>query len=412
MIELLTLLSGFLLGPIPIELHAAPRVASIEILLDGEVADRLERAPWTTDIDLGPDLAPHLLELVAYDDTGKTLESRRHWINYRAPASHDRRTPIAVHLERDSAGRLAELPTPDLTGWLEVDGKHPHTELRDSSEMEIVVVQDPKAQGFFDRLAEHAVLTDYTIYTGLQRDQIPVFLEQIHDIRGYAEPFLAGSPEPFAGALRPPSPEQQRQMEASFRTRQAWPEGAQIWHLSPEAAPVSRISRSTSVFNISRPLVTTNGGWLWQSEQIPPMVRFSLRLADAAAVAGLEASASGKRRAVLVITAGTPDESALEPAQVEAFLRRLGVPLFVWCFEGSGERWSRARQIEHRGPSFERLVTAVGPDGDTHDPLRPAFDALRDTLDRQRILLVEGAVIPGRIKLTPQARGLQLENTP
>ena len=142
------------------------------------------------------------------------------------------------------------------------------------------------------------------------------------------------------------------------------------------------------------------------------MVDFSLRFADAVAVAGLEAFASGMRRAVLLVTAGSRDESALTPEMVERYLDDLGVPLFVWDFGKPSVGWSQARFLEHEGPSYERLVAAVGPDGDSLDPLRPVFTELRNHLESQRILWVDGAVLPGDVRRTDEASSFRLEGRP
>ncbi len=415
MIELLTLLNGFLLGPVPIEWQVDPVVDRVEIRLDDEEIAVLHEPPWQTRIDLGPDLRPHLLELIARDTEGEALETHSHWINLRRPEADELRTPIAIRLGRDETGRLLEPTTDDLTGRIEVGGRFPKAWLgtsRSDAEMEIVIVQDPAATAFFHELAEHAVLTEYVVHTEIERDKIAKILEAIWDLRKHARAFLDGSPDPFAEAKRPPTPEQQEQMAASFRTRQAWPAGARIRYLEPEAAPVSRIARSTSVFNVSQTFETTTAGWLWQSQQIPPMVDFSVRLTDAVAVAGLEAFASGKRRAVLLITAGSRDESSLTPAAVEGYLHHLGVPLFVWDFGQPSVGWSQARFLEHEGPSYERLVAAVGPNGDSLDPLRPVFAELRTHLESQRILWIEGAVLPREIHRTEETDAFRLEGRP
>jgi hypothetical protein len=78
---------------------------------------------------------------------------------------------------------------------------------------------------------------------------------------------------------------------------------------------------------------------------------------------------------------------------VKRYLGLLRVPLFVWSLEDSAPE---------RSPWGE--VVAVG----TRSGLRAAYARLRDSLDAQRILWVEGRYLPQEIALDPGAAGIEL----
>ena len=116
--------------------------------------------------------------------------------------------------------------------------------------------------------------------------------------------------------------------------------------------------------------------------------------ADAVAVAGLNAFESFGRRAVLLVLGKTTeDASTYRPAAVKRYLDLLRVPLIVW---------SLSDDAPPRSPWGD--VSAVG----TRSGLRAAYARLRETLDTQRVLWVEGRYLPQEIELTDAASGIEL----
>ncbi len=116
--------------------------------------------------------------------------------------------------------------------------------------------------------------------------------------------------------------------------------------------------------------------------------------ADAVAVAGLNAFESFGRRAVLLVLGrSAEDASTYKPAVVRRYLGLMRVPLFVWTLEDTPPE---------RSPWGE--VSAVG----TRGGLRAAYGRLRDALDEQRILWVEGRHLPQEIALEPGMAGIEL----
>lgn len=81
MIEIVSLFLGLVVGELPLQMNVGGPVATVEIQLDGRAVDRLEAPPWNTTIDLGSELAPHELVVVAFDHRGQELGRDRSWIN-------------------------------------------------------------------------------------------------------------------------------------------------------------------------------------------------------------------------------------------------------------------------------------------------------------------------------------------
>lgn len=82
MIEFATLLIGLVVGPRQVEMAVQGPVAAIEIVLDGQLASRLENDPWVVEIDFGNRLVPHRLTATTFDTGGKILGSTYQIVNY------------------------------------------------------------------------------------------------------------------------------------------------------------------------------------------------------------------------------------------------------------------------------------------------------------------------------------------
>jgi hypothetical protein len=162
----------------------------------------------------------------------------------------------------------------------------------------------------------------------------------------------------------------------------------------PHAAPVDDRHLALQLFPASPPLASDDGGLIWaltQDIRLPGTTPES-RVADAVAIAGMQAAASNRRRAVVLILAqAQADASRYRPAQVRDLLGALDVPLVVWQFgETVHEGWEGARI-------------------DDHTDLRRAVKELERDLDRQRILWLAGRHEPDTLRLTEAARQAGLE---
>jgi len=120
------------------------------------------------------------------------------------------------------------------------------------------------------------------------------------------------------------------------------------------------------------------------------------RIADAVAVAGLQAAAENRRRAVLLVLSGDEkDASTYDAARVRRYLAALRVPLVVWTLE----KPASGSPVEAWGPSQDISLAQT---------VYKAAAELRDLLDSQRIVMVDGRLLPQSIALSLQAAGLEL----
>lgn len=78
MIEFVTLfLGGLVTDTRTVEFMAGDPVAIVEVLLGGELEERLEAPPWKLELDFGYELSPHLIEAVALDASERELERQQ-----------------------------------------------------------------------------------------------------------------------------------------------------------------------------------------------------------------------------------------------------------------------------------------------------------------------------------------------
>ena len=159
--------------------------------------------------------------------------------------------------------------------------------------------------------------------------------------------------------------------------------------LEPYATRVDRGQLSFETFIVS-PNLAHDGGVPWALMQ-----RFAItkgydspRVVDAVAIAGLQATIGNRRRAVVLIDTGYDrDFSTLEPEAAIGYLRRLGVPFYVWRL-GSAP-----------GPREWPEATVIDDYGD----LRRAVRDLREEMARQRVIWLDGDWDPGAARLSEGA---------
>lgn len=116
-------------------------------------------------------------------------------------------------------------------------------------------------------------------------------------------------------------------------------------------------------------------------------------LADAVASTGAFVAASNRPRAVVLLLAGSPnDASAIPPAGARGYLEDMHVPLLVWSLLKDGEvgKWGTAEDVS------------------SHNLMFRAAQRLSERLSAQRIVWLEGAHLPQRIRLAEGVRGVHL----
>ncbi len=433
-VAFLTLFLGLVSGPQIIDLTTTSDVATVDLVLDEGPPVRLVGPPWTTRVDFGPDLQPHELLAVARNADGIELGRARQLINAARPPAE-----VRVLVERDANGRArsarwigsavsgakpeiemtfdgrglgvdtdgrATLPpfdvaTPHVLSALvsfgpTVSARHDLVlggEINDQTRVELTAVafELPVAlgKGRALDLTEVEVLLDGQPIRATAIDRGPA---QVYVVRPseLAEPALrrlgAHGRPPSKSALGLSSggfdggDRSARRFAAGLerddRVRMIWPQ--------PTTAPGAALP--TRLFHGSREFRGDGGGFFWLLANVQgprDSADAAPRFADAVAVAGLQALASGRRRAVVLLLDSTAaDPSFYGPAAVRRFLATLKVPLLVWSTLEQpplGAVWPGATPID----SPRALERAVGE--------------LREVLDRQRIVWVPGTLSPRRV---------------
>jgi hypothetical protein len=172
--------------------------------------------------------------------------------------------------------------------------------------------------------------------------------------------------------------------------------------LSLAGSPYRQSKIPAELFGLSRELTPKEGGVFWYLTKftyLNPPKASERRIADAVAVAGLQAAAENDRRAVvLVLGRHETDASRYDPAVVRHYLEAVRVPLFVWSLYGTDnsaarawtEAWGRVEDIS----SLPKLEAAV--------------NRLKAELASQKIVWLDGRHLPQSIALGPEAKGVEI----
>ena len=120
-------------------------------------------------------------------------------------------------------------------------------------------------------------------------------------------------------------------------------------------------------------------------------------MAPAVALAGLSASGSSRRRAVILLGENLSAEDPETVADTVSYLEALRVPLYVWTFgeQPDAGHWPAAL---HLGELSERVKA--------RNRMRDAFGRLARDLGRQRVVWVEGRYLPQKITLASGTDGV------
>lgn len=438
MIEFLTLFLGIVAGPQQVSLLADPQVTAIELRLDGESLTRIEKPPWQVKIDLGTELLPHVLEAVAFGSEGEEVARTTQLLNVPRPAAE-----ITLVLDRGADGELAA-----RLAWESSTGAAPTEKIAFLDEKEVPILEgdridlsgsDPRqlhvlqvelwfsdltsarghlafGGGYLDEM--NAELTAVPVLTAKgspdASEMSQWFVSESEPLRvvavekGLASLMIVRGPgvsrqiASLKGARQTPrrsgsdgiGPIQARaEASSSDLQRNALP----LDHDIRVRLVVPRALRSTGqqvefdLFSVSPEIRSRQGGLLWiltREVQVGGPAS-KIRLQDAVTLAGLQAAGSDHRRAVLLILADPwEDHSRFEVAAVRGFLESLNVPLFVWTV-GDGEsadvEWGSSEVIS------------------TYSDLKRAWRALEKSMNRQRVVWLEGFYLPNAVEIAPEA---------
>ena len=442
MIAFASLFLGLIVGVVPVTVLVESPVAAVRLELDGRPAGAITRAPWTLPVDFGPELTPHQLVARAFDSEGREVATARQMINLPRPPAE-----VEVVLERDATGNpiaaqysgsslvalrparatvtFDQKPLPTREGGrVELplyDAKTPHVL---SIELEFSAAVRSRADVVLGGGTATVAKSELTAVP--VRAKTAAGVPQVSDLSGVL--VHGGQPLPvvaveegsaLACVVRGPTVEFALATLGTGGRTTLTPQldGRRLPQFDRDASrsamalgkdvrlrfiwPILRAAgaaQGAQLFDHSRDFLGDSAGvhWLLTRVEHPGPYPPEERLADAAAVAGLEATSSGSRRAVILILGDeASDGSRHTPAAVRRYLEMIRVPLFVWSLKSPAaqplaRQWGEVEDIS----SVSRLQQAV--------------ERLKRELSAQRIVWVEGRYLPQDITVSDKASGLEL----
>lgn len=438
MIAFVTLLLGLITGVYPIEVTVSGPVAAVEFTLDGAPAGRVEEAPWVARVDLGRDLRPRELVARALDAEGREIARASQWLNLPRPPAE---VSIVLEPGEDGAPKAAVLT------WHNVSGVKPASVQLTLDDEPLVVDANGRAElPSRDLKALHVLTAELWFPPGLTARKDVVYggeygSEISTELTAVPVSVSAGAtlPEPggldgwFAASGHPVSvaavedgpgkvvlvrvpsgtevqdkliPRGQRTgMATILRRRMLLGKEDRVRFLSLSSSPFRNSRVPAELFNMASELTFDDGGMYWflTNTRLIESKTPERRIADAVAVAGLQATAENHRRAVVLVLGSdqVQDVSNYDPATVRAYLESIHVPLFVWSLYGprstAAKPWGTAGDIEDVS-NLAKLESAVAK--------------LKTALDAQKIVWIEGRHLPQAVTLSPAARGVELPGKP
>ena len=429
-IAFLTLFLGLISGKQEVAVAVHGPVSAVELLLDGTAVARLGGPPWSTRVDLGPDLEPHELVARALDAEGQEIGRTQQLLNLPRPPAE-----VSILLEGGSKGRPAgarltwnnpSFAKPAAVSLLldgnplPLDGQaHAVLPAVDPGVTHVLSAEVRFSPSLVARRAVgFGVGWGDEISTALTA--VPVRLRpgsKMPDAGGLQGWILAaGKAVPVAAIDRGPAQllvvrdEKVRRplqlygqlrgdlggdrMDPRVRLEMILKQNGEIKLIWPYAHAVAGAGVTADRFNSTESFTATDGGLLWLLGLLVPQSREAdQHLSDALAVAGLEALGGHGPRAVLLVVGDNPqDLSVYSPGRVAHYLESIHVPFIVWSQRGTktpaSTAWGRAEDVS----SKPKLVGA--------------FSRLEDNLDTQRIVWIEGSHLPGAISLSPAAEAV------
>jgi len=498
MITFLTLLLGLVVGPQPLEMAAPEGTAWVEMRLDGQPVMLVEGPPFKATVDFGDVLAPRRLEAIAFGDDDTELARAEQFVNLTpTPArvslvleGDDDGRPVTARVLWAAGGEAPEAVAVQLDGEPLAVGADGRAAL--PPRLDLDRPHHLHAEVSFAGTA----LTAGAVFGGVYGSEAAAKLTAVPlDAPGrrVRRPGQVGDWLRAGGApARVAAVEHGEADLVLVVDRSAWPElhalGPELLlraklavepapNLAPGDASSSDFSRNAAVglrfddlregdrlyfvlaerqagevagsgsggeagdrrpadlFRRTSASGLGNGALPYQlaGARLPDRGG-PQALADALAVAGRWAAASGRPRAVVLVVgpgAGADDASRIPYAEVRGYLERLRVPLHVWYVADPARPVSPAELRRHGlrwdGPAGEAVEGASPEDGanrgerrrhvetwwgpfdsvvESLDGLVDAGSRLRGSLDRQRVVWVEGAWLPSEIELVEAPRGV------
>lgn len=439
MIAFATMFLGLVLGIQPVTLVVSEDVATVELLLNGRKMATVEAPQWTAECDFGGELVPSTLEAVAYDADGKEVARARQRINLPGPLAQAkvvveggeagtgavarvafdsvmRSRPIRATVSLDGAPlevsnpELFELPPfdPEQIHLLHVELEFPDNVTTTveatfggaftgqvSTPQTAVPVVIGRGRPPSPKELSGSFLKNGAPLRVLAIDEGPAEVVIVRDLSSQIDL------DRLAGDFRDQIRERWRRNSQSLSTVSLrfvarLKKDQLVWLLEPFARAPRNGGYQLTAFPFSPHLTNRDGGLPFLLTTIRPPVEpmVSQRLADAVAVAGRGVAQRDRRRAVVLILGGEPeDSSALSPEVARRYLETLRVPLVVWSTtrpsDEARELWGEVRDVSN-ATQLERGIKS-----------------LTQLLDRQSIVWLEGFHLPQQISLSADGHRLE-----
>jgi hypothetical protein len=431
MIAFVTLLLGLISGVYPIEVKVGGPVAAVELSLDGATAGRIEAPPWIRRVDLGSDLRPHELVARALDSAGHELSRVTQWINLPRPPAE-----VEVVLENDGKGA----PKAAQLTWQSVNGVGP-TSISLTLDGEPLKVDKTGKAALPARDLEslHVLSADLWFPPGItaRRDvayggqygsevstELTAVPVRVHPGAPLPPPAalggwftLGGQPLTAAAVENGPAkvilvrvptgkevldkllPASRRNTAPSMQFLMKLDGEDRVRFLSLGSSPYRDSKVPAELFDMSRELTAKEGGMFWVLTNTRLLKEAGgERIADAVAVAGLQAAAENDRRAVVLVLGGeAQDVSRYAVSTVRRYLESIRVPLFVWSLYGPDPPGAAAWTSPEKADDISTLPK-----------LERAVSRLKAELADQRIVWLDGRHLPQAIALGAEAKGVEL----
>ena len=441
MIAFATLFLGLVTGVVPLNFLVEGPVAEVRLQMDGKDMGTVQGPPWTLTVDFGRELMPRELVARALDGEGNEIATARQMVNLPKPPAE-----VDVVLERDKKGNpvaatyagsslVASKPakvavtfdgkplSPSEDRRVELPPYEPTEPHVLSVELEFSPAIRSRADVVFGGGSTSMATSELTAVPVRTR-QASALLKASNLSGAFSR---SGSPLPVAAVEEGPAlvcvvrapavalalstlgtggkktvPQSPGKGLPGYdrdasRGEMTLGKGDRLRFLWPVTS-VKNAAPGAQLFDQSRDFDVGESGvhWLLTRVEHPGPLSGSLRLADAAAVAGLEAAASSSRRAVVLVLGDEGrDGSRYTAAAVREYLAAIRVPLFVWSL---------------RGLSTQPLAGDWGAVEDVSSTknLSRAVERLKTELSRQHIVWVEGRHLPQQIELSGKAEGVEI----
>jgi hypothetical protein len=417
-IAFITLFLGLINGPQTVAVDPGAGVAAVEIVLDGQRVARIERAPWNATVDFGPALLPHRLVARGLDAQGGVAAEAEQWVNLPRPKAE---VEIVLEGAAGSRTRTARLVWDQVTGEqpasasLTLDGVPLALDGRWRTALSIPQAGAAHVLSAELRWPGGAVAHRDVVITGDWGSDVATELTAVAVRAGGRDPLqkselqgrllAGGQPLQVQAIEQPPprvlfltAPGAESALRAAVHATRVYAafvpdRRLQAYSVSPFASHYQSVRTAAEIFDVVGPLTGLSKDTMANEllSTRPEARSQGPQLADAVAVAGLNAATHQTPRAVVLIAAAADGPTATDhfsPKAVREYLAALGVPLFVWSIGRPGfhgEEWGK----------IEDISTSWG--------LVRAYEGLRDDVLAQQIVWVEGRHLPQSIVLAPAA---------